>query len=175
MLAARKESGAPHAPPAPFAVNYFEGANVGYRWYETRTLSPLFPFGYGLSYAAFSYDHLTAEGGTTLTVSCDVSNTRPAARPRYAAVLCGCETAVGHTSTTSSGWRRLRSRLAKRDTSLRADPRLLANLRPHGHGWHIAARSYRVTLGRFAGDARLHGDAKFSAQSLRMPNQDTEQ
>ena len=28
---------------------------VGYRWYDTKSIKPLFPFGYGLSYTRFEY------------------------------------------------------------------------------------------------------------------------
>ncbi len=59
-------------------VNYEEGIYVGYRYYDTKKIKPLFAFGHGLSYTKFQYSDLKVEenvpaGG--LMVSCSVSNT----------------------------------------------------------------------------------------------------
>jgi len=43
-----------------YDVNYKEGVFVGYRWYESKQIAPLFPFGHGLSYTTFEYSNLSA-------------------------------------------------------------------------------------------------------------------
>lgn len=34
----------------PYDINYDEGVLMGYRWYDTKGIAPLYPFGYGLTY-----------------------------------------------------------------------------------------------------------------------------
>ncbi len=40
-------------------VQYSEGINVGYRYYDANNETPLFPFGYGLSYTNFRFSGLS--------------------------------------------------------------------------------------------------------------------
>lgn len=61
-------------------VSYSEGLMVGYRYYDTKNVEPLFPFGFGLSYTNFDYSNLLvtpAETGNpnSVEVSFDVTNT----------------------------------------------------------------------------------------------------
>jgi beta-glucosidase len=58
-------------------TTYTEGVNVGYRWFDEQGITPLFPFGHGLSYTTFAYSGLkvakAADGG--LDVSVAIKNT----------------------------------------------------------------------------------------------------
>lgn len=58
-------------------TTYSEGINIGYRYYDATGETPLYPFGYGLSYTTFRYSNLQAttasDGG--LNVSFVVRNT----------------------------------------------------------------------------------------------------
>ncbi|WP_138754776.1 beta-glucosidase family protein [Paenibacillus sinopodophylli] len=65
-------------------VEYREGIFVGYRYYDTKEIEPLFPFGFGLSYTSFAYSNLSVDRTTltdqeTVTVTVDVTNTGPIA------------------------------------------------------------------------------------------------
>src|SRR5580658_2266957 len=57
-------------------VTYKEGIFVGYRGYEKNKTTPLFPFGYGLSYTTFKFSNLKVApaGNSTATVTFDVTN-----------------------------------------------------------------------------------------------------
>ena len=58
-------------------TTYSEGVDVGYRWFDREDVSPLYPFGHGLSYTTFAYRALQvarASGGG-LAVSVSIQNT----------------------------------------------------------------------------------------------------
>jgi len=51
----------PYFPGASGEARYGEGVFIGYRHYDTRKLSPLFPFGHGLSYTSFTFSDISAD------------------------------------------------------------------------------------------------------------------
>jgi beta-glucosidase len=65
--------------PGSVEVLYGEGIFVGYRYYDTKGVAPLFPFGYGLSYTTFAYGELQVPEmtklGEPIEVSVTVTNT----------------------------------------------------------------------------------------------------
>ncbi len=48
---------ATHSFPGDETVTYKEGILVGYRWFDTKKIEPLYPFGYGLSYTTFAFEN----------------------------------------------------------------------------------------------------------------------
>ncbi|WP_298514501.1 glycoside hydrolase family 3 protein [uncultured Kordia sp.] len=63
-----------------YNVEYKEGVLVGYRWYDTKKIAPLFPFGYGLSYTTFALGNIKLSSNEiakteTLKVTVEVANT----------------------------------------------------------------------------------------------------
>ncbi|OIQ74381.1 beta-glucosidase BoGH3A precursor [mine drainage metagenome] len=67
-------------PGKNLTADYKEGILVGYRWYDTKNINPLYCFGYGLSYTDFTYADLTTDKKTyksddKITISLKVKNT----------------------------------------------------------------------------------------------------
>jgi beta-glucosidase len=59
--------------------DYAEGVFLGYRWFDSRSITPLFPFGFGLSYTTFAYSNLqiqtAADGSLSATFSVENTGT----------------------------------------------------------------------------------------------------
>jgi beta-glucosidase len=87
-------SAIPTASPSQFPgvagkVDYSEGLNVGYRWYDAENVTPLFPFGYGLSYTTFGFSALKVFPGSVANTSSgpDASAGQGARVARVSAVI----------------------------------------------------------------------------------------
>jgi beta-glucosidase len=67
--------------PGDNTVSYDEGILVGYRWFDTKNVEPLYPFGYGLSYTTFDIKNARADKNNpyledeTILITVDVENT----------------------------------------------------------------------------------------------------
>ena len=105
----------PAATPAQFPgtggkVHYSEGINVGYRWYDAKNITPMFPFGYGLSYTTFGFRHLAitpGTGGAAVTVTATVTNTGHAAGTEVAQLYLGDPAAAGEPPRQLKGFQRV--------------------------------------------------------------------
>ncbi|HLJ78035.1 MAG TPA: glycoside hydrolase family 3 C-terminal domain-containing protein, partial [Acidobacteriaceae bacterium] len=97
----------------PFAVNYTEGFNVGYKWFDANGLTPLFPFGFGLSYTTFSItgasltNNLSAATNPNLQVTFTLTNTGPVAGAEVAQVYLGLPASTGEPPHRLVGWKKV--------------------------------------------------------------------
>lgn len=137
--------------PRPGDVQYFEGAAVGYKWFDKQGAEPLFPFGHGLSYSTFSVSDLVAKvDGLGLDVSLTWKNTG-AVRGRDVAQVY----AIGagwESDKRLVGYQEVELGPGEQTTvHLKIDPRLLATFRTEARSWEILAGDIEV----FAGTSSL--------------------
>ncbi len=90
-------------------VDYSEGMEIGYRWYEAQDVEPLFEFGYGLTYSEFEYSHLqvtpTSHKGTNeIRVKFRVTNTGDVAATEVAQVYLELPASADEPSKRLAGW-----------------------------------------------------------------------
>lgn len=137
------------APPAPFPVDYHEGSDVGYRWFERTRAEPLFPFGFGLTYTRFEHSDLKVKGGKHLEVSFTVTNVGK----REGTDVPQLYVAPPGRTHRLAGWERITLKAGEsRRVTLKADPRILASW--DATGWRRAGGTYDV---RVATSAKLDG------------------
>lgn len=78
-------------------VEYSEGLNIGYRWYDANDKTPAFPFGHGLSYTTFDVGSPTvAKNGSKYDVKVTVKNTGAKTGSEVVQVYVGLPAAPGY-------------------------------------------------------------------------------
>src|SRR6185312_4708220 len=83
-----------------------------YRWYDANHVTPLFPFGFGLSYTRFSYSDLRVRPGATngvrdVRVTAKVTNTGNRAGADVAQLYLGDPKAAGEPPRQLVGFQRV--------------------------------------------------------------------
>jgi beta-glucosidase len=157
-------AGLPNGKPADNVDYNIEGADVGYRWYQQKGLKPLFPFGYGLTYAHFGYSKVTtAVSQGKLTVGLDVTNTGKQAGvdvPQIYVTVPG-----EHVSRRLAGFQRVALKPGEtRHVEITAEPRVLADFTDNG--WRIAGGTYQVQVGHTATSFEGEASVQLAPQAL---------
>ncbi|HWG62714.1 MAG TPA: glycoside hydrolase family 3 C-terminal domain-containing protein [Streptosporangiaceae bacterium] len=142
-------------------VQYSEGLDVGYRWYADKGITPLFPFGYGLSYTSFAFHNLSVSPSSTtsrgtVTASADVTNTGSRAGADVAQLYVGDPRAAGEPPQQLKGFQKVT--LAPGETkrlSFRLDPSAFAHWDDTTSAWAVSDGSYKIMVGDSAGNLPL--------------------
>jgi beta-glucosidase len=135
-------------------VDYdIEGAAVGYKWFAERHETPLFPFGFGLSYTSFAMSNLTATGGADPRVTVDVANTGSVAGQAVPQVYAVLPEGSSATPFRLVAFAKVALRPGQRATvSMTVDPRLLAVFDTKGDDWRVAGGVYTFRAGFSSAD-----------------------
>ena len=149
----------PASTPAQFPgtggkVLYSEGIYVGYRWYDAHHLTPLFPFGYGLSYTRFAFSDLRvspprrAAHGLQVMVAARVTNTGRVAGSEVAQLYLGDPAAAGEPPRQLKGFQRVTLRPGQSAVvSFTLDAHDLSYWNDPANGWVVPPGGFRVYVG----------------------------
>jgi beta-glucosidase len=138
--------GVPHA-------KYSEGLKVGYRWYDSQGIQPLFPFGYGLSYTTFSLGalHVKAGKGTAATAGFTVRNTGNRTGAEVAQLYVGMPGKTGEPPKQLKGYSKVvLSPGQSKNVTLSLGRRAFSYWSTGG--WTVAKGCYRIMLGSSSRD-----------------------
>jgi beta-glucosidase len=143
-----------------FPVDYPEGADVGYRWYQRQGAKPLFPFGFGLSYTRFAYGHLEIPAGPAMRVRFTVTNIGTRAGSDVPQIYATPDGAGAPTRRLVEFERVTLAPGETRTVEVTIDPRLLARFDAARHDWQPAKGSVAIEVGHDAGAIALTGVAR---------------
>ncbi|VVS99064.1 Beta-glucosidase [Sphingomonas sp. EC-HK361] len=149
-----------------FPIDYVEGADVGYRWYERQHQTPLFAFGHGLSYTDFAYRNPVVTGGASLTVSVEVVNTGKRAGTDVPQIYVTREGSDAPMRLAAFTRVTLNPGEARRVT-LTAEPRIVADYDAKLPGWRITPGRYRVAVARDATDRTMVSDVTLDGTTMK--------
>jgi beta-glucosidase len=140
----------------PFDLNYTEGAEVGYKWFEAKNRQPLFPFGFGMSYTSYAYSGLTVDDAQR-TVHFTVRNTGERAGTEIAEVYVALPAAAKESYKRLVAWQRVKLAPGEsKDVTLAIDPLYVSVFNTDKNGWQLLPGEYKVMAGASSTDTELH-------------------
>jgi beta-glucosidase len=154
-------------------VQYSEGVDVGYRWYQSKGITPLFPFGYGLSYTSFSFSNLHISNlpkGGAATVTATVTNTGKSAGADVAQLYVTDPSASGQPPRSLQGFARVNLNPGQSQTvSFPVTQQSLRYWNSTSNAWATSTGGYGISVGDSSVSLPLTGTLQVSAGQLGQP------
>ena len=153
----------------PRGTEYREGIFVGYRYYDKKKMSVLFPFGYGLSYTTFEYSNLklstdSMKDTDELTVTVTVKNTGKRAGKAVAQLYVG--DAEGYVNAVRpvrelKGFRKVALEPGEsKEVSFTLCKRAFATWRAEIHDWWVETGDFSIEIGDSVANLPLKATVK---------------
>jgi beta-glucosidase len=149
-------------------VQYSEGIDIGYRWYNTKDITPMFPFGFGLSYTTFGFSNLSVSPGSTdgtsnVRVSATVTNTGKVSGSDVAQLYLGDPSASGEPPRQLEGFQRVTLKPGQSTrVSFTVTPQEMQWWSDSANGWTQTAGAYHVYVGDSSALANLPLQGSFT-------------
>lgn len=134
-------------------VHYSEGLNVGYRWYESRHIAPMFAFGSGLSYTTFAFSHLKVaperiSSSGTVTVTTDIANTGQRSGADVVELYVGDPASTGEPPQQLKGFKKVFLKPGQtRQVTFSLPAHAFATWSKSRPGWTVAGGDYQILVG----------------------------
>ncbi len=156
-------------------VSYKEGLFVGYRYYDTKEIEPLFPFGHGLSYTTFEYTDITFDKQTmldsdTLTVNVTLGNTgKISAKEIIQLYVKDLESSVIRPTKELRAFEKVTLAPGEETTiAFTLTKRAFAYYNTQLGDWHVESGDFEILIGASSQDIRLQKTIKIeSTTSLK--------
>lgn len=163
-------------PMGPRTVEYRESVFVGYRYFDAAKKPVRYPFGYGLSYTAFSYRDLklsadSIDEGETLTVSFKVKNTGAVAGAEIAQIyVSDVESTAFRPEKELKGFRKVFLQPGEeQEVAVALDARAFAYYNVRMHDWHVESGAFRILIGASSRDIRLAATVNVASANPDAP------
>lgn len=145
------------------AVEYAEGIYVGYRHFDKKGVSPMYPFGYGLSYTTFLYEDLAVDvknassSAPRADVALNVTNTGKRAGAEVVEIYVSEESPkVDRPVQELKGFQRVEIPPGEtRRVAFSLDKSAFAYYDVGAHDWTADAGKFEIRVGASSRDIRL--------------------
>jgi len=152
-------------PGVDGVVSYAEGLDVGYRYEDANGLTPLFPFGYGLSYTTFSLSDLeVTQTSTGYDAQVTVTDTGSRAGREVVQGYLQFPFAAGEPPLQLKAFSAVE--LAAGETATVTLPLSGSDFQSfQGNSWTVVPGSYGLFVGDSSDNLPLHGEITLPAPS----------
>jgi beta-glucosidase-like glycosyl hydrolase/uncharacterized protein involved in high-affinity Fe2+ transport len=154
-------------PGTSAGVDFSEGVDIGYRWYQSAGITPLFPFGYGLSYTSFSFSNLSVgafNANGVATVTAKITNTGSKAGADVAQLYVGDPAASDDPPEQLRGFQRVNLAAGANATvTFPINIHDLASWSSTANAWEAQAGTYSIKVGDSSTNLPLTGSTSLSA------------
>jgi beta-glucosidase len=138
--------------------SYSERLLVGYRWYQKEHLKPLFPFGFGLSYANFRFSRVTVHAvRRRVTVRFTVRNTGTRAGADVALVYVGDPRSTGEPPRQLKAYERVTLAAGQSRRVTVSLPEIsFAHWSTRANTWIVSRGRYGIYVGDSSASLPIH-------------------